>query len=238
MRRILYCLVVIIAAQMNPGVGIASPSLHKKCPTVVVDCPAQFMGYDVPARFSVDVSGADPKVELTYRWTVSTGTIIGGQGTFAIIVDLTGTDGQTVTATVEVSGLDVGCPNIASCSTISCPAPLSRKWDEYGNITVKDEKKLLHNFAVILEREPSSQGYIIAYDKRDGEARARADRARIYLVSTYGIDSERIVTVDGGSHASPEVELWIAPVGANPPTPTPTVQPDKVKTNKDAVRRN
>lgn len=238
MRRILYCLLIISTAQVGYGTDKILPTPIRGCPVVTVDCPTQFMGDDVPARFSADVIGGDPAAKITYHWTVSAGTIIGGQGTFAIIVDQSRLSGQSLTATVEIGGFDSSCQTIASCSIVWCLAPLSRKFDEYGPIAFKDEKARLDNFAIQLENEPGSQAYIIAYDKRNDKAQARADRARTYLVSKRGIDSDRIKVVDGGARINSEVELWIAPTGANPPKPTPTASPDKMQTSKDTVKRN
>ena len=241
MRRILYCLVIISATQVSFAMSTALPTPCQECPVVTVDCPTQFVDTDVPVRFSADVIGAHTTAKITYNWAVSAGTIIGGQGTFSIIVDQSGTGGQSMTATVEVGGFDPICQTTASCSFVLCPAPLSRKFDEYGNTAFKDEKAHLNKFGKQLQNEPESRGYIITYGRRRGragEAQAHAHHARSYLVKTYAINPERIVTVDGGFRTNLEVELWLMPTGAQPPKPTPTVSPDEVKTGKDTVKRN
>jgi hypothetical protein len=91
------------------------------------------------------------------------------------------------------------------------------KFDEYGNIKFNDEKARLDNYAIQLQNDPTSQGYIIAYGSCAGEAEARAQRAKDYLVNTRGIDAGRLVTVDGGCRSDLAVELWIVPTGATPP---------------------
>jgi len=155
---------------------------------------------------------------VTYNWSVSAGTISSGQGTSSITVDTAGLGGQTVTATVEVGGLDPACSRTASCSTsVTAPAPPATKFDEYGNIRFNDEKARLDNYAIQLQNQPGAQGYIIAYGSCAGEAQARADRAKDYLVNTRGIDAGRIVTVDGGCRSDLSVELWIVPTGATAP---------------------
>lgn len=98
------------------------------------------------------------------------------------------------------------------------PAPVPVKFDEYGNIKFNDEKARLDNYAIQLQNQPGSQGYIIAYGSCAGEAQARADRAKDYLVNTRGIDASRLVTVDGGCRSDLAVELWVVPTGATPPT--------------------
>ena len=75
----------------------------------------------------------------------------------------------------------------------------------------------LDNYAIQLQNDPGSQGYIIAYGSCEGEGQARADRAKNYLVNTRGIEAGRITTVDGGCRSDLTVQLWIVPSGATPP---------------------
>jgi hypothetical protein len=123
-----------------------------------------------------------------------------------------------VTATVELGGLDPSCTRTASCTTsVKAAIPPPTKFDEYGDIRFNDEKARLDNYAIQLQNQPGANGYIIAYGTCEGEAQARADRAKNYLVNTRGIDAGRIVTVDGGCRADLAVELWIVPQGATAP---------------------
>ncbi|MGH9871725.1 MAG: PKD domain-containing protein [Pyrinomonadaceae bacterium] len=184
------------------------------CPTVSVSCPAEV---DLASPITFTASGAGD-MNVTYNWTVSAGTISSGQGTSSIEVDTAGLGGQSVTATVELGGLDPSCARTASCTTSVKPEkPVPRKFDEYGNIKFNDEKARLDNYAIQLQNEPGSQGYIIAYGTCEGEAQARADRAKDYLVNTRGIDAGRLVTIDGGCRSDLMVQLWIVPTGAMAP---------------------
>jgi hypothetical protein len=212
---------------------VAKPTPQISCPTVSVSCPdTGTLGQ--PVTFTASVSGGDTSVTPTYSWTVSAGTISSGQGTSTITVDTTGVAaGTSITATVTVGGYDRTCNVTNSCTTSFKVTPTSRKVDEYGNIRFNDEKARLDNFAIELQNDPTSQGYLICYGGRrgrKGEATARCDRAKNYLVSTRGIDASRIVTVDGGYRENLTVELWVVPSGATPPTATPTVQPSEVRT--------
>jgi hypothetical protein len=184
------------------------------CPTVSVSCPSD-VELGAPITFAASVGGDQ---SVTYNWSVSAGTISGGQGTSSITVDTTGLGGQTVTATVELGGLDPSCSRTASCTTGVKPAnPESVKFDEYGDIKFNDEKARLDNYAIQLQNQPGAQGYILAYGSCEGEAQARADRAKGYLVNTRGIDAGRLVTVDGGCRSDLTVQLWIVPTGAAAP---------------------
>jgi hypothetical protein len=187
------------------------------CPTLSVSCPSD-VDQGSPITFSASVSS---DASVTYNWSVSAGTISSGQGTSSITVDTAGLAGQTVTATVELGGLDPACSRTASCSTSIRPLPPQpNKFDEYGDIRFNDEKARLDNYAIQLQNDPSATGTIVAFGNCEGQAQARADRAKDYLVNTRGIDAGRLTTVDGGCREELVVELWIVPSGASAPTPS------------------
>jgi hypothetical protein len=209
------------------------------CPTVSVSCPSE-VDDGAPLTFTAAVDNAGT-LSLTYNWSVSAGTISSGQGTSSISVDTKGLGGSTVTATVELGGVDPVCSRTASCTTSikQIVVPAARKFDEYGNIRFNDEKARLDNYAIELQNDPGSQGYIIAYGGRRGtagEAQARGDRAKNYLVNTRGIDAGRLTVVDGGYREDLTVELWIVPTGATPPTATPTVEASEVQIGRPRAR--
>jgi hypothetical protein len=97
----------------------------------------------------------------------------------------------------------------------------ARKFDDYGKIASNDTKARLDNFAVTLQSEPTSTGYILVYGSCIDESRAQSKRAKDYLVNFRGIDSSRLLTVDGGCRKDFTVELWIAPSGASAPAHSP-----------------
>jgi len=71
-----------------------------------------------------------------------------------------------------------------------------RNFDEYGLIRWGDEQARLDNFAIQLQNEPDAIGYIFVYDGNnvcEGEARARAVRARDYVVNHRGIAWNRVM---------------------------------------------
>jgi hypothetical protein len=186
------------------------------CPTVSVSCPSEVdAGQAITFTASVTGEGAPTP---TYNWSVSAGTISSGQGTSTITVDTTGTAGQSITATVNIGGLDPSCNATASCTTGVKPEPRKPlKFDEYGNIRFNDEKARLDNYAIQLQNDPSSTATIIVYGSCEGEAQQRGDRAKDYLVNTRGIEAGRITVVDGGCRSDLLVQLWIVPQGATAP---------------------
>jgi hypothetical protein len=115
-----------------------------------------------------------------------------------------------------------------------------RVFDELGDIHCEDEMARLDNFAVQLQNEPNAKGVMIFYGGRrfrgrlpkQGEAAARAARMKPYLVGRRSIQSERVIMIDGGYREEFQVELWVIPADATPPSPTPTVPADQIKFRK------
>jgi hypothetical protein len=97
----------------------------------------------------------------------------------------------------------------------------ARKFDEFGDIYLTDTKARLDNFAIQLQQEPGTRGFIVIYRARrdlPGLNSRLASRMKDYLTNARGIPAERLVTVDGGVASCLTQELWIVPIGA---TPTP-----------------
>jgi hypothetical protein len=209
-------------------VGVARAA--RQCPTVKVSCPDSVPNGD-EITFNLEFDAAASAVKNTFNWQTSAGTIASGQGTLSLKVDSTGIAGQPVTATVEVTGLPSSCGNSSSCTTIVMSRLIGCGFDEYGDIPFEDEQARLDNFAMELQNDPTSQGYLICYGGRvgyEGEARRRCDRAKGYLSNTRDISADRIVTVDGGYREDLTVKVVVVPSGATPPAPSPTVDPRNV----------
>ena len=184
------------------------------CPNLTSTCP-DAVDQGTPITFTANVGPGTPPAS-TYNWTVSAGTITSGQGTTSITVSTDNLGGQSVTATLEVGGVDPSCGKTTSCTTpIKAPPQKPRKFDEYGNIRFNDEKARLDNFAIQLQNEPSARGAIVGYGSCDAEGQTRANRAKDYLVNTRGIDAGRIDVIDGGCRPDLLVQLWIVPQGAS-----------------------
>jgi hypothetical protein len=195
------------------------PPPRPVCPNVSIYCPdVQQAG--TPVTFTASASGGTPGVTPVYNWKVSAGSILSGQGSPTITVDTAGLTGQSIVATVEVEGYNLECR--ATCQASVPVPPNPTKFDEIGEIQRDDEKARLDVFAIELQNSPGAQGYIIGYggrNKRYGTGQQRAQRARDYVVTTRGIDSSRIVVLDGGTRTTGSTQLWIVPAGATPPRP-------------------
>src|SRR6266550_8650986 len=79
------------------------------CPTVNVSCP-EAANENAPVTFTANISGGSPNVTPGYNWTVTAGRITSGQGTPSITVDTAGLAGQTVRASLDITGFGMPCP--------------------------------------------------------------------------------------------------------------------------------
>lgn len=111
------------------------------------------------------------------------------------------------------------------------------KFDKYGDLSVKEEEKRLNDFVIQLRLSQDWKGYVLVYAGRcsyAGEAMARAERAKRYLVKR-GIEASRIVTMDGGYRHEFTVDLWLSPSGVtSTPTTFSSLQPNEVKIVKNS----
>lgn len=199
------------------------------CPRVIINCP-RALGL-AETTFTASVVGGQPRQKAVYNWTVSAGTILRGQGTPSIVVSGQGsTEVQAITATVQVKGYDAVCPTSASCSStlIKCPAGSvvvsgAKIFDQYGDINYGDEKARLDNFAIQIQSDPQTRGYIIYYN---GNV-VRATRAASYLTDIRSVEPYRLRKVPGGSCSDKFMELAIGPTNSFAVTVPPIELEDK-----------
>jgi hypothetical protein len=103
-------------------------------------------------------------------------------------------------------------------------AGTTRKVDEYGKVGHCDETARLDNFAIELQNEPGSNGYLLVYVGRDdlpSWTNGILKRAVGYMVNSRGMEPGRIKVVNGGYREKRATELWVVPPGAGPPKPGP-----------------
>jgi hypothetical protein len=106
-------------------------------------------------------------------------------------------------------------------------AGVTRKIDDYGKVGYCDETARLDNFAISLQNEPASKGYLLVYfGKDDLPAWSQGIQARAadYLVNTRGIEPARLKVVSAGYREERTTELWLVVDGDLAPEPTNTVE--------------
>jgi len=125
---------------------------------------------------------------------------------------------------------------IVGCANGAAFAP-TQKFDEFGDLKCEDEMARLDNLAIQLQQEPNAKAVLIYYGGRTfrgklprrGESVARAARLKPYLVNRRGIQSNRIVVINGGYREEWIVEVWVVPPGASMPSPFPMVAAKQVR---------
>ena len=220
-----------VALTYRPRSITIPPVVQSPCPYPVnVSAPATVADGDV-ITFSADVTYTGQSA-LNYTWTVSppAARILSGVGTPTITVDSTGSGNRRVTAILVVddgSG-DRACRQTSQASTaVVAPAVIPnnpKRFDEFPSVAFDDDKARLDNLAIELQNSPGSTAHVIAYagrGRRAGHADRMGRRALDYLLTTRGIDSSRVVFVNGGTRERDTYELWIVPQGAESPRPTP-----------------
>lgn len=227
MRAFLICGSLLIPALLVPVTGstTSSPPAQVECPAITIETPSAIICPESEVTFTAGVEGTDPNV--THHWTVSAGRIISGQGTPTIRVATVNARADQidagVNATVEVVGGQWGsCSRTASRGVqvkAFCP---DRKFDTFlGTASLEEEKARLGNFASRLRGEPHTMGIItLCFGGKmlAGEAEARLERARKYLVDELGIEADRVYTREGDALEELTIELWVMPTNPHAPS--------------------
>ena len=194
------------------------------CPKVEIQSPGgRILREGQPVTFGINISGGDPNVVPTIVWNVSAGSIVSGQGTKSIQVDTSGA-GQyrEIMADIWLGGYAGECA-VQANATVKVVGPAS-KLDEFGDLAVEKENERLHTAAGTIAQNTDNI-VVIAYAGRNNArfyASTALRRMKTYF-GTLGVPSDRVGTVDGGFREEPGYEIWIVPVGAETPKPTPTI---------------
>lgn len=170
--------------------------------------------------FTANVSGGTA-TDITYNWTVSNGTISGGQGTPSITVNTEGLSDTNIEATVEIggNGFCENCPRRDSETGSVTKKNEPRLFDEFGKLPDDEVKARIQNLYVELGNNPNSQGYIINYGT-DKEITNRERQIR-KAIDFLKLDASRVTLVRGGASPNGGVwtKVWIVPPGADNPQP-------------------
>jgi hypothetical protein len=114
----LQLLALLLMCLCNPFQSATIPvgvhSACAECPTITIDCPTASTAPHEAHTVTAHIDGGDTDRKLSYRWSVSNGTITEGQGTLSIKIITEA--GKPTTATLEIDGLNNECQRTASCS--------------------------------------------------------------------------------------------------------------------------
>ena len=104
------------------------------------------------------------------------------------------------------------CATVAAMSYDTFPDVYWAKFDEYSNISWKEEQKRLGYFITQLRNQPGARAYLVVYAGRrscEAEARLRAERVKTYIVSSGALSGERITIIDAGYRERWSIALTI-----------------------------
>ncbi len=217
-----------ITATIDDGCGVCAAP---KTETVqIVDCPncvtppgcecgsLEVTGPDEAVKpgetmtFRASVDGGSEE-NITYKWSVDKGQIIGDDDGSSITVSTEGLKNETVTATVTTASDCAGCGKNGSETGVVADVPEPYLFDEFGPVPNNDVRNRLDNFFSELQSDPGHVGYIVNY----GTAKQIAAREKLIRnhIAFRGFPADRIVFVNGGREAKIRTRLWVVPAGAD-----------------------
>jgi len=189
------------------------------CPPLSVSGPAGLTQPGQTMTFTASSAG-----DVSYNWTVSSGTIESGQGTPSITVRTSMADaGTNITATVTISGPEVDRPDCNCEKTRSEIGSVAREQvpdlsDEVGVATDDDIKARVDSFYNQLNNNPNARGFIINYGTPAEIRRRRAQIVR--AINFRKFDISRVTFVDGPDNGTGvNTKFYVVPAGVRDPTP-------------------
>lgn len=216
-------------------------------PNEAIVCPFIYATNDRSAfhitkrvRFSI-LNYPEAPGGLKASWKVSSGTIVEGQGTGSITVDMTNAGAGRITADAKISDLPAGCENVRSTTVDVTETSYMISGGPFYNFSYLSA--VVDALLIELQNHPDFSGYVIVYGARSGKPEnltAIVKNIRNALAFRK-FDPSRITIVNGGYREEREVDMWLVPPGAKLPLPSPTIDKKFVtpvrKIKKKRVRR-
>jgi hypothetical protein len=159
---------------------IGAAATFAQCPTISVIGPAGVTNPGERMIFRVEVGAVGPKAE--YKWIVTAGTIVEGQGTPVIKVATDRSSaGGNITATVIVEGLLFGCDKAASETAPVAQIPEWEPVDEWGSLSPNDQRSRFDSFFFELANNPHNIGLVVLYIPHKERFDSRNKRIKFVL---------------------------------------------------------
>lgn len=185
---------------------LSSIYAQSNCPTISVTSPNSITPIGDSMTFTANLSGGSYD-KINYEWIISSGTLMKGQNTSSITI-ATNADlaGQTITATVKITGLPQECKNEVSESGEVAAAKPPVIWEtkvaEYGKIPWNDERVRIDIVGVELKNDNELVAYFIVRNKskkRSQVLKQREAKMQKYFFEAYKIAKNRIIFIGGGN---------------------------------------
>lgn len=125
-----------------------------------------------------------------------------------------------------------------SGQVVASPDQYWIKFDEYSNVSWKEETKRLDRFISQLKNTQNAQAYLVVYGGSRScpdEARLRGERVKNYIVRSGALSGEHITIIDAGYREQWSIGLSIGFV-SGPPLTKEIVQATELSISKGEVR--
>lgn len=158
-----------------------------------------------------------------YSWSVSSGTILSGQGTPSIMVEAGKEGSDSIAVTLARTFLEAHYPEVqrtASCTFGVAPLPQARIVDEFrtGGSNCEEGFARLDSFFVELNSNPMDTGLIVLYnDTRDARAASRREKQLRNHFKFRRFDLARVGFIHGEARDKGTTQFWMVPIGAEMP---------------------
>ena len=161
---------------------IATGGAFGQCPSIIVSGPASVTNRDENMKFHADVSGVGSTLE--FSWTITSGTIMGGQGTSEITVKPDGDNSYVnITANVTVEGLPSGCEkSAAGTARLAMAAECGMPIDEWGSgVSLNDQRGRLDGVFADILQNPKHTGFLVLYVLPEDRLDSKNERIQFVL---------------------------------------------------------
>ena len=158
---------------------------------------------------------------------------------FSVAVDPKDYEVEVIEYYPAANDAELRCPEAAAREReIANGTSAVRSPDVYYSDKSPEKKEVYLDYLAdqLQKAPPESTVYIIGYAGQRAkvrEAEVRANVAKQYLIAKRGIDSKRIVTIDGGHRDLPGVDLFITLRDQPKPLASPSVYPGNVQIVKN-----
>lgn len=196
---------------------------QEACPVISLTPSSSSLKEGESLSFSVNVNG---KGDFTFNWAISAGTIESGQGTSTITINTAGLANQTITATIEIGGMNRSCSSAKSYSVEVLPNPKTKIIiaENYANpkMLTSHIDEAIDNLGLKNNISTDGTAFIYLYP---GSATTAAELKAMKAVIVKTFDKRLVLPfmykiANGPKHKKASYEIWSVPIGAEDPQPS------------------
>lgn len=197
------------------------------CPVLEIETNNKTVKEGEDIFFRAQINDKTYKIS-SYKWSISDGFILDGQGTSSLTVHARGIKNGEIDVKVEVTGLPTKCTSSATLKVTieamqeEAEAELLAEFDPF---TIKKEIKKVDNLitkaSAILEQEPLNTFYITMLSGRRQKEYVKGQTEWLVKTVSKKIDPSRVTFVDFSNFETKntKIQFWSVPPGATPPLP-------------------